>query len=86
MPFFYKPKENARKSHSPERKKAAVKRMVEEGCSIRSSVDMYVLDRKTLDRYVKKYIASETKEEVAMEPNYNTGQKIFICQEESLLK
>lgn len=86
MPFFYKPTSgNVRKKHSPERMKAAVKRVVEEGCSVRSSAEMYSIDRKTLDRYVKKYVSSENKDEVSMKPNYNSSQ-IFTCHEETLLE
>lgn len=65
--------------------KSAVKRVVEEGGSVRSSADMFGIDRKTLDRYVKKYLASENKDEVSMRPNYSCGQ-IFTCHEESLLE
>lgn len=51
MPFFYKPTSgNVRKKHSPERMKTAVKRVVEEGSSVRISAEMYGIDRKTLDR------------------------------------
>lgn len=86
MPFFYKPTSgNVRKKHSPERMKTAVKRVVEVGSSVRSSAEMYGIDRKTLDRYVKKYLASENKDEVSMKPNYSSGQ-IFTCHEESLLE
>lgn len=62
-----------------------LKRVAEEGCSIRSTAIEYGIDRKTLEIYVKKYTSSDNKEDVAMEPNYNTGQ-IFTDKEETVLE
>lgn len=42
------------------------------------------IDRKTLERYVKKYKQSENKDNVSFVPNYNTGQ-VFSNELENLL-
>lgn len=85
MPFFWKPKEGrVRKKHSPDRMRSAVLFVID-GNSVRSASKKFDLDRKTLERYVKKYNSSENKDTVSMEPNYKTGQ-LFSDELENMLE
>lgn len=76
MPFFWKAKENGKKrsKHSPEHKRAAVLSVIETGRSVQTSVVDFNIDRKTLERYVKKYRLTENKDSVSYVPNYKSGQ------------
>lgn len=86
MPFKYKAKEgHVRKGYSPERMRSAVRNVVEEGSSVRGAALRFEIDRKTLDRYVKKYRESDDKGNLSFTPNYKTGQ-IFSDDLESLLE
>lgn len=86
MPFFWKPKEGGTKrtKHTSEHMKAAVLSVVESGQSVRASAAGFKIDRKTLERYVKKYKVTENKYSVSYVPNYNSGQ-IFSNELENLL-
>ena len=66
MPFLHKPKGESRKKHSTEIMKAAVKKVADEGFSVRSTAVDYGIARKTLERYVKKYKLSKNKEDISM--------------------
>lgn len=86
MPFFWKPKENGMKrtKHTPEHMRAAVLNVEESGRSVRATAVDYNIDRKTLERYVKKYTLAENKDSVAYVPIYNSGQR-FTNEMENLL-
>lgn len=84
MLFFHKTKRKARKKHSTEVMKSAVKKVADEGFSIRKIAVDYGIDQKTLERYVKKYKLSENKKDMNSQPNYKTGQ-FFTDEEEKFL-
>ena len=82
MPFFWKSGKNERIKTSPERMKAAVLKVVEDGVSVRAAAKEHSIDRKTLGRYVDKF-RNGSGEDIAMKPNYVTAQ-IFTDIEENL--
>ena len=64
---------------------AAVRKVIDEGMSIRSTCKAYDIKFSTLRRYVKKANAAEDKELMTYAPNYNCRQ-VFTTNEEILLQ
>ena len=68
-----------------ESKAAAVRKVIDEGMSIRSTCKAHDIKFSTLRRNVKKANAAEDKELMTYAPNYNCRQ-VFITNEEILLQ
>ena len=82
MPFQWKPSDNPRKKVDPEIMKSAVKRIIDDGISIRAAALEYGLDRKTLGCCADKILKGQ---ETTFKADHNSSQ-IFSKEEDDLEK
>lgn len=80
MPFYYKG--GKRQKVSPDRMRNAVKRVLEDECSIRSVAKEFNVDRKTLGRYVEKIKDGKSTD---FQANHVSNQIFSNQQEEDLV-
>lgn len=79
---MWKPGPNQRKKVDPETMKTAVRRVLEDGTSVRAVAQEYDIDRKTLGRYVIKI---QEGQDTKFKANHNSSQ-IFTNEEEAALE
>lgn len=86
MPRLYT-KKTEREPPDPKTMEFAVKKVVDDGKSLRSTAFEYAISKTTLQRYVNKYKASKetnNQELPRFTPNYRSSQ-VFTAEEENLL-
>lgn len=82
MPFFWKPRENARTKVSPDVMKEAVVQVIDYGKSVRATAKVFGIDRKTLGRYVDIVLKGK---ETKFQANH-VSKQVFSQEQENSLK